>query len=333
VAGLFCAVALALLASLGAVAVRADTPAPFRFFASTSYWNAAVPATAPLDPSSASVVGALKTEELAEVVAKHGPAINTTSWSVPLYTVPANQPLVRVALVDHVAAPLQVAWSAVPLPANAQPAEGWDKQLVVSQPSTNRMWEFWHLGKTSEGWHASWGGAMERVSASQGLYGPEVWTGASTSWGATASSLPLVGGLISLDDLQKGEINHALAISVPNVRAGVFVSPAQRTDGESTELSSLPLGAHLRLSPTLDLAALHLPPLTMMLAEAAQRYGIFVRDTASNIAFYAEDPTRTGTNPYLGSNGYFEGQPVPKLLAVFPWSHLQLLKMEVHAAP
>ena len=195
------------------------------------------------------------------------------------------------------------------------------------------MWEFWGLAKIGEAWEAAWGGAMQNVSANHGVYGPEAWQGATTLWGASASSLPLAGGLITLEDLQKGAIDHALAISVPNVRKGVYAWPAQRTDGSSTELSSLPEGAHLRLDPSLDLATLHLPHLTLMLAEAAQRYGIFVRDKAANIALYAQDPTPTGTNPYAGAQGYFEGKPPSALLASFPWSHLQLLKMELHGTP
>ena len=57
---------------------------------------------------------------------------------------------------------------------------------------------------------------------------------------------------------------------MPRPRSGPTVGP--RT------ASSLPEGAHLRLNPNLNLAALHLPRLTLMIAEAAQRYGIFVRD-------------------------------------------------------
>ncbi len=194
------------------------------------------------------------------------------------------------------------------------------------------MWEFWRLEKVGEDWGASWGGAIQDVSANRGVYGPEAWSGALTFWGASASSLPIVGGLITLEDLEKGKINHALALAVPNARWGVYASPAQRTDGSSTRPLSLPEGAHLRLDPNLDLASLHLPRLTLMMAEAAQRYGIFIRDKASNLAFYGEDPTRTGANPYLGSHGYFEGQMPSKLLAVFPWGHLQLLQMELHSS-
>jgi hypothetical protein len=96
--------------------------------------------------------------------------------------------------------------------------------------------------------------------------------------------------------------------------------------------TTLPEGAHLRLEPGLNLAALHLPPFTLMLARAAQRYGIFVRDRASDIAFYGQDPIPTGTEPYTGSKGFFEGKSSAQLLASFPWSHLQVLKMELHSA-
>jgi outer membrane biosynthesis protein TonB len=311
---------------------EATEPAPFRFFAPTSFWNERLLASAPVDPNSAAIVSALSELATSEQAAKKGPAINTKEWSVPIYTVPAGQATVRVALVNNTAAALQAAWTAVPLPSNAQPAAGTDEHLVVWQPSTNKMWEFWGLEKPKGTWQASWGGAMGDVSSDKGVYGPEAWAGASASWGASASSLPIAGGLITFEDLERGVINHALAIAVPNVREGQFASPAQRTDGASPGPTTLPEGAHLRLEPGLNLAALHLPPFTLMLAKAAQRYGIFVRDRASNIAFYGQDPIPLGIEPYTGSTGYFEGKSPVQLLASFPWSHLEVLKMELHPA-
>jgi hypothetical protein len=304
---------------------------PFPFFSPTSFWNQPVPAGAPLDPSSAAVVGAFDALIAAEEQAKNGPWINTASYSIPVYTVSANQPTVTVQLENHApSVALSSAWSAVPLPADAQPAAGTDGVLVVWQPSTDRLWEFWRLVHQAGSWYASWGGAMQNVSSSSGVYGPEAWPGAKPWWGSSASSLSLVGGLISLEDLNRGEINHALSMAIPNVRAGVYASPAQRDDGKSIDLLSLPEGAHLRLNPNLNLAALHLPRLTLMIAEAAQRYGIFVRDWAPNVAFYAQDPIPTGTSPYAGPHGYFEGKNPRELLSSFPWSQLELLNMELH---
>ena len=126
-----------------------EPPAPFRFFSPTSFWNQPLPTDAPLDPSSAAEVSALDEEINKEEEASKYMAINTTTWSVPIYTVPADQPTVKVTLENASSAPaLQSAWEAVPLPPNAQPAAGSDEQLVVWQPSTDRLWEFWGLEDT-----------------------------------------------------------------------------------------------------------------------------------------------------------------------------------------
>lgn len=262
---------------------------------------------------------------------KKGPGINTTSWSVPIYKVSASQATVKVALWEPSRQPaMQAAWEAVPLPSNAHPANGTDKHLVVWQPSTSKLWEFWKLEQTTTGgWEARWGGAMEKASSNPGVYGPEAWSGARNGWGASASSLSIAGGVITLEDLEMGKINHALAMALPAVRAEVYALPAHRTDGRSTAITSIPEGAHLRLDPSLDLASLKLPRLTLMIAEAAQRYGIFVRDGAAKVSFYAQDPTPTGTNPYTGTTGYFEGKTPGQLMESFPWTHLQLLLMEL----
>ena len=65
-----------------------------------------------------------------------------------------------------------------------------------------------------------------------------------------------------------------------------------------------------------------------MLAHAAQRYGIVVRDTSPAVAFYAEDPTPTGANPWAAALS----AGVPKLLRAFPWDHLQALRTELWSA-
>jgi hypothetical protein len=304
---------------------------PFRFFSPEGLWNKPLAAKATLDPGSAAFVQALEAEVAAELPSGRGPWINTTSYSVPIYTVAAGQPTVRVQLVSsRPERGLQLALDAVPLPPTALPARGTDAELVLWQPSKNRLWEFWRLAHTAAGWQASWGGAMRHVSSNPGVYGLKAWPESKPWWGAAATSLSLAGGLITLEDLRFGQIRHALAMALPEVRTGVYSSPAQRGDGTSANPLSLPEGARLRLNPKLDLASLHLPPLTMMIAEAAQRYGILVRDKGGNVQFFAQDPTPTGSDPYKAAGGYFGGLRPSQLLASFPWSQLQVLKLSLH---
>ncbi len=305
--------------------------AAHRFFSATSFWNEPLPADAPLAPESPALIEALSAQVAGLQASGQGPWINTRAWSVPVYTVGASQRKVRVRLLATSHEPaLQAAWSAVPLPANAQPAAGKDAHLVVWQPASDRLWEFWHLHREARGWSAAWGGAIRHVSRSNGVYGPGAWPGARPWWGASASSLSIAGGLITLEDLEQGRIEHALAIAVGQVRAGVYASPARRDDGQSSDPLSLPEGARLRLPESLDLDALHLPKLTLELARAAQRYGFVVRDRSFGITLFAQDPAPTGTEPFAGSGGFFEGRFPNQLLASFPWSQLQVLALHLH---
>jgi hypothetical protein len=286
-----------------------------QWFAPTSVWRQPLAATAQISTNSAMWVKSLVADARA-----NPPWMNTTQYSTPIYTVPANEPTVKVQLTVPYG-PLQADWLKVPLPRNAVPAAGTDAQLVVWQPSTDSMWEFWAMAKSSSGqWSARWGGMMSNVSQNPGYY-----TGSDSTWGATATSLPLLGGLITIDDLQRGSIDHALAMAVPNTAAGEYAFPAQRTDGHDTTKNAIPEGTRFRLPASLNLQSLNLPPVTLLLAEAAQRYGIIVRDTSPIVTFYAQDPGSTGTNPYLGKNGLWGSNWPNTIMDAFPWSKLQVV--------
>jgi hypothetical protein len=306
----------------------------FRFFSPQSFWNTPVDDRTAVDPASAELIDVLTGEVDEELTAHEGPFISTLSYSVPVYTVAADQPKVRIRLASEQPAPhLQAAFDAVPLPPQAQPSPGTDSTLVVWQPRTDQLWEFWRLKRTAAGWQASWGGAMQHVSRQTGYYGPAAWPGAKPWWGSSASSLSIAGGLITLEDLRTGQINHGLAMAAPELRKGTYAAPAQRSDGDSPRKSALPEGAHLRLDPRLDLGKLDLPPLTMAIARAAQRYGIVVRDQSPVVKFFSQPPLPGAENPYLGSDGYFEGRYPGELLSDFPWQHLQVLPMTLESGP
>jgi hypothetical protein len=183
------------------------------------------------------------------------------------------------------------------------------------------MWEFWRAAEGADGWHAAWGGYLPSASSSPGHY-----TDPNPRWGASATSLPMLGGLMRIDELRAGRIDHALAIAVPRARAGVWSWPAQRTDGSVDSAGAIPLGTRFRIDPSVDLDRLPMSPLVRAMARAAQRYGIVVRDTGGNVAFYAEDPTPTGSNPYTGSRGLFGGRYASELVRQFPWRYVQALR-------
>lgn len=291
-------------------------------YAPNSIWSTPVDGAQGLDPASAAIVARLLGMVNSEESTHNGPWINTTQYSIPVYTVPSGQPLVPMTIdvTKPYANPLKAALApGVPIPAGAHPATGTDGTLVIWQPSSDTLWEFWRANLQTDGWHASWGGVMPNVSQNPGYF-----TSPDQIWGATATSLASTGGLISPTELQAGVINHALAMAIPATRAKQWAWPAVRSDGQDTATDSIPEGAHFRIDPGLDLNSLNLPPVTLMLARAAQKYGIIVRDKSAVVDFYAEDPTPSGTNPYPQ---LFGNQYPYQFLASFPWSHLQLLPM------
>lgn len=115
------------------------------------------------------------------------------------------------------------------------------------------------LRSDSHGWHARWSGAMDRVSSNRGYFGADALIGASSRWGATATSLPLAGGLMRRDEVRSFRIKHALALSVGSAKQDVWSWPAQRSDGENVQPNAIPEGARFMLDPELDLSKLDMP--------------------------------------------------------------------------
>jgi hypothetical protein len=307
-------------------------PVTDRLFARSSFWNDPLTDDAPLDPGSAGLVQALVAEVQRERTSLIGPWIATAHGSTPLYRVGPKQRGVRVRLERRDVRggqTLQRAFRNVPIPEGARPAAGNDNHMTIWQPSTDRLWEFFGATRTEEGWRARWGGAIRRVSKDRGYYTRRAWPGATRNWGATATSLPVIGGTMLIDELKRGRFDHALAINLPAPRANEFSWPAQRSDGTGPP-TALPEGARLRLDPALNLDELNLPRLTRMIAEAAQRYGLVVRDqTGHAISLFGEDPTPLKRNPY---RRFFLDRTPLELLANFPWDRLQVLEMHLCTA-
>jgi hypothetical protein len=282
-------------------------PLQNRFFASKSIWNRRLPARMPIDLRSRELVG-----ELRRQVDQAGVWINTDKYSAPVYRVRRSQRRVPVKL-DSPNPSLQLALNAVPIPPRTTPAAGSDKHLVVWQPSTDTMWEFWVARKEGDGWHAGWGGRMRGASRSPGFF--------PAPFGATATGLPLVGGLLRPSEVRRDDVRHALSFSLPETRAGVFRPPATRTDGQVPRATAIPEGTRFRLDPAVDLARLHLPRPTHAIAEAAQRYGMIVRDKGGAVTLYGEDPRTAGS--WTSALG---GLSPDQVMQRFPWDRLQVVR-------
>ena len=171
----------------------------------------------------------------------------------------------------------------VPIPDDATPTKGTDQELSIYQPSTDTLWDFWKARHTENGWRACWGGRIDHVFTTQGVF--------PFPFGASASGLPGEAGMVSINDVSTGRIDHAVALLIPEDQvAAAFVWPANRSDGESMADDAIPEGARLRLDPRLDVSSLGLTPIGAMVALAAQRYGFIVTDRSGTLTIPAEGP-------------------------------------------
>lgn len=287
-------------------------------FSPRSFWYRPVGTHPPLARDSRSLVAGLAAQLASD---GNQMAINTLSYSVPVYTVSRSQPVVHVTIrrchgsySTFARAPL----SRVPIPPVAQPASGTDAVLVIWQPGRNREWEMWRATHRSGKWSACTGGEIKHVSSSEGIF--------PNPFGVSASGLSFLGGLIRPSELKAGAIHHVLAVGLPKITSGTQVWPADRNDGASRSSIAVPEGTRFRLSPAVNIASLHLSRVGRIVATALQRYGMVVEDTSGTAAMSAQDAApllRAGRkDPYVK---LFAGLPRYKVLDGIPWNQMQAL--------
>ena len=334
-ARLFAAVAvLAVPSGLAADASAFGSPPGFRPFAPDSIWNLPLRDDVPLAADSSTHVSWLRGQ-----IAASGSYINSTSCGMPITWAAPDTPRVPVALAasSYQEKALIRAWRSVPIPDHARPANCQDKNFAVLQQQpdgTVTQWEFWSATRREDqSWVARWGGVTQNVALDRGIASSWSWRDWSaptyqertsgTTWNVTASSISMTAGVVTEDDMRRGVIDHAVAMAVTDAAKGRWHWPAQRSDGSSTDPAALPEGARLRIDPSVDLDAMTMTPLVRMIAKAAQKYGIVIRDrTWSANVFYVESPEEGQTSPV---GALLNGAWPDKALVAFPWDKLQVL--------
>lgn len=212
----------------------------------------------------------------------------------------------------------------VPVPAGAKPAAGTDAALTVYDPAADKVWEFWQMRRASTGgWEACWGGRIDDVSTTDGVF--------PHPYGVSASGLLMAPGAISIAEAKRGRIEHAIGLGVIDVST-LPALPATRADGTLTDPTAVREGQRLRLDPSIDVSALGLTPFAQMVARAAQEYGFVVVDRAGSVGVGTEsgaaEKARTGVDPW----DHLLGGPNYAALKGFPWERMQALAYE-EAAP
>jgi hypothetical protein len=270
------------------------------YFSAESPWNTPIEAL-PKAPSSKKMLE-LARRRLAVVelpdhkgfgsverVVKKGFQINADRWA-PLVVEAGGQNVVNTKMVcrqTECGPAAERVPSTLGLPPQTKPDPRYDGWLSVIDREKGVAYDFWRARRQSDDtisyqfaktWKLDGPGFSKPVSED-----PE------RAPGARGSGLPLFAGVIGPAELRAGEINHALAVSVPGLARRAYVQPASVTDGVGS-VNSLPAGARLRLKSS-ALAGAHKQkearPSVEAILVALRRYGAIVVDRASVPTLYA----------------------------------------------
>lgn len=309
-------------------------------FATNTFWYKPQPAEIVVDTNNAAIVADLVKQS--QTVA---PYVNTWQYSAEVNVVPVDQPLVPVLVrgsrTDSAWKTLKKAFGGgIPIPEGWVPTADNDAHGVFYQPNyvspydgaTGRYYEGWKFKVEDPAlnggfpYSCDFGGRMVRTSMSEGRFVSWQFSGykwqtpehpdstyQEKGWGATATSLPLLPGIITWEDMMVGKINHMIGLSVIVARKSTATAgyrwPAQRGDGWHDTCPVLE-GMRLYLPPNWEPVSPH--PVARMVEGAIRDFGAVIWDKAGALSFRAEPRCQE----------FFGGTAGYDVLDGFPWGSL-----------
>jgi len=201
--------------------------------------------------------------------------------------VPPNQPRVDVAVVEYPGESDAGPW---PVPQNI-PIEGWpgnmlqngqpvplervqqrplqyegDRHAIIVDPVNQKLYEFFTFGRTGSGWAA---GQASSFDLSSNALRPDGWTSAD------AAGLPIFPAVVRYDELQRGQVEHALRVTVRRSRRA-YVAPATHYASQLTDENLPRMGERFRLRRDFDVRPFS--PQVQAILKGLKRHGMLVAD-------------------------------------------------------
>jgi len=263
--------------------VMFDTPeadaivAAMQVFPADNAWNTPV-TDWPVHPNSAAIVASIGSDK---------PLRYNTDMAFVL--VPPNHPTTKLVSIkysdesDH---------GPFPIP-DQLPIEGWpalfhrdddlkrftfadvqfgrdafegDRHAIIVDPGNGKLHEFFSMKRTDDGWQAS---SAATFDLSSNKLRPDGWTSAD------AAGLPIFPAVVRYDELQRGEIKHALRVTVRKSRKAYF-APATHYASRLTDENLPRMGERLRLRQDFDTSSF--TPEVRTILNALKQYGMLVAD-------------------------------------------------------
>ncbi len=237
-------------------------------FPANNVWNAPVD-TLPVDASSELYIAAIGPAEPLH------PDFGSGEWEggpigIPYVDVPDSQPLVEVSFYyDEESDP-----GPYPIPTNAPieggPGSDGDRHVLVVERDACLLYELYDAWPQADGsWQA---GSGAKFNLRSNALRPAGWTSAD------AAGLPILAGLVRYDEVQSGEIRHALRFTAPQTRRK-YIWPARHYASNLTDPQYPPMGQRFRLRADFDESGF--APEVQVILRALKRYGMILADNGA----------------------------------------------------
>jgi hypothetical protein len=216
--------------------------------------------------------------------------------------IPPNQKLVPVKIVDY---PGESDKGPYPIPDNL-PIEGWpvnykanldgaqrdvlgrhdDRHAVIIDPTRGLLVEFYQMLKTPNGWQCAQASLFDLKT---NKLRPDGWTSAD------AAGLSVFAGTVRFDELQRGEIDHAIRVTVRRTQKA-HVYPATHHAGHTTDPNFARMGERFRLRQNFPVQGFS--PNVQTVLKALKKHGLIVADNGMDwFISVAPDPRIKPMNP------------------------------------
>lgn len=160
---------------------------------------------------------------------------------------------------------------AVPLGAPIEGGSGstGDRHAIAIDTDNCILYELYRAFPEAADWTADSGAIFHLKS---NTLRPSTWTSAD------AAGLPIMPGLVTYEEVQSGEIKHAIRFTVPQTRRE-FVWPARHYASSLTGAQYPRMGERFRLKASFNISTF--PPDVQVILRAMKKYGIMLADNGS----------------------------------------------------
>ena len=157
-----------------------------------------------------------------------------------------------------------------PIPDNPLMEGGSDHHLLIIDRDARILYELFAAEKQEDGSWTAGSGAVFNLSGYS--LRPSGWTSAD------AAGLAILPGLVRYDEVNAGEINHALRFTAPSTRRA-FVWPARHYASSVTDPAYPPMGQRFRLKSSFNTSGY--PYQAQIVLEALKKYGMILSDNGA----------------------------------------------------